>query len=38
MNFWETYEKLCLSYGKKPSPVGKEFFILFFERRNLYEN
>lgn len=27
MNFWETYEKLCLSCGKKPSPVGKELGI-----------
>ena len=24
MNFWETYEKLCSSVGRKPSQVGRE--------------
>ena len=24
MNFWETYEKLCSTVGKKPNQVGRE--------------
>ena len=27
MNFWETYEKLCLNVGKKPTQAGRELSI-----------
>lgn len=27
MNFWETYEKLCLNAHKKPTQVGRELSI-----------